>query len=866
MKSESQQTLAFVSKERGKTPLMRQYYRIKDEHPGAILLFRMGDFYETFGEDAQKVAPVLGITLTRRANGKAADIPLAGFPHHSLDAYLPKLIRAGYRVAICEQLEDASKSGKLVKRDVVEVVSPGVVLRDQLLEPKKSHYLSSVVQDVSERVGIAFVDASTGEFFVAETAEDQYRDMLASVNPAEIIHARSDSLDLPADTVKTSLDDWVYSRDYSTEVLLDHFGTHSLKGFGVNDMPLGLVAAGAVVHYLNESQPHLAGQIRKLSRFELSTTMWLDEQTRRNLELISSNSPTGEGSLISLLDETETSMGARKLRSWILRPLRDLNLIHARHEAVEDLIDDSEGRSNISENLQRIGDLERLAGKVTTLRASPRDLDGLMTSLVAVGELKQQPLQSERLRTLLDRLTVCTSIIDAIKDTIRRDPPVGIANGGIIRPGVSAELDEVRSIAQGGKSWIAEMQTSEAKRTGISSLKVGYNKVFGYYLEVTNAHKQKVPDEYIRKQTLVNAERYITPELKQYEEKVLSAQERIAVLERKLFEDLRESLVPLMLEVLDNGSVVAEIDCLVSFASVALKRKYVRPTMTDDRTVEIIEGRHPVVEEFLPEGDAFVPNSVKLDPETNQILVITGPNMAGKSVFLRQAGLIVLLAQVGSFVPAKAARIGVVDRIFTRVGASDNVSQGESTFLVEMNETANILNNATPDSLILLDEVGRGTSTFDGLSIAWSLIEYLHNTESVRAKTLFATHYHELNSLSAKLSRVKNYRVLVKEHDGRVIFVRKVVPGGADHSYGIEVAKMAGLPKPVIHRANEVLKSLESHDLSVDKNPSTKPPRRKIQVPEYLGRLARLDINNITPVQALAELNKILEEIDTTDD
>ena len=857
--SENQHTLAFVEPEKGNTPLMRQYFRIKGQHPDAILLFRMGDFYETFAEDAVKVAPVLGITLTKRANGKAANVELAGFPHHALDAYLPKLVRAGFRVAICEQIEDPKTTSKLVKRDVVEVVTPGVILRDQLLDPKRSHFLASVVESSSGQVGISFLDVSTGEFALTKVPPSDVKDFLYSINPSEIIVPKSDDLLSRFPAVTTRLDDWAYSIDFAQETLLQHFGTHSLKGFGIDGPMEGISAAGAILHYVKESQPGALRQIRKLTRVTDASYMWLDSQTRRNLELIDANNSHGEGSLISLLDRTQTAMGARLLRTWVVRPLRDLSAIQERHDAVENLVRDPAVRSNLGNILSEVGDLERLAGKVASLRANPRDLDVLRRSLQSLPQLQLLEFEDSGLATSAAQIDTCDDVVELIQMRLQEDPPVGVNSGGIILESVSEELDDLRQIASSGKTWIAEMQHAEAQRTGISSLKIGYNRVFGYYIEITNTHKDKVPEDYIRKQTLVNAERYITPELKEQEEKVLSAQERIGALEKELFEELRADVAAHIDKIFDSARCVAELDCYRSLAEVAEARQYRRPSMSTDNRIEIVDGRHPVVEALLPEGDRFIPNSVTIDTDTEQILVITGPNMAGKSVYLRQTGLIVLLAQIGSFVPAESAQIGIVDRIFTRVGASDNVAHGESTFLVEMNETANILNNATAESLILLDEVGRGTSTFDGLSIAWALVEYLHETPAVQAKTLFATHYHELNELADSYERIRNRRVLVKEHDGKVIFMRRVVAGGADHSYGIEVARMAGLPNKLINRAAAVLALLEGNPVQVQSSAAeTAYADVGNDVDQaWIKDLKSLDLDSLTPIQALVKLHEL---------
>ncbi|MDQ7041802.1 MAG: DNA mismatch repair protein MutS [Rhodothermus sp.] len=888
----------------GQTPLMRQYYRIKSRYPNAILLFRMGDFYETFDEDAHIVSRVLGITLTKRANGQAADVPLAGFPHHALDNYLPKLVRAGYRVAICEQLEDPKYARKVVKRDVVEVVTPGVSFHEQLLDPKRANYLAAVVwgteRSERDRIGFAFLDASTGEFSVTEVSAHRLEDLLQTIQPAEVLVDKNQRNRLQQirglSFVITPQEDWVFSFDYAYEVLLRHFKTHSLKGFGVDDLRLGIRAAGAALHYLGETQKGRLPHVRRLTRYATDEYMVLDPQTRRNLELVASlQDGTREGSLVQILDETLTPMGGRLLRRWLLRPLKNVRQIEKRLDAVEALVRDRRLRERLREELRQVGDLERLAARVCTGRASPRDLMHLRLTLEQIPPVKQAlaGVSCDTLRRLAEQLMLCTQVVERIRQALVDDPPAALSDGGVIREGFSSELDELREIARSGKDFIARLQQKEIERTGIPSLKVGFNKVFGYYIEVTNAHRDKIPPHYIRKQTLVNAERYITPELKEYEEKILSAEEKIASLEAELFNRLRLEVAETTAELQLNASLLAMLDVFCSLAEVAERYNYTRPELHEGMELLIEEGRHPVVERTLPPGEPFIPNDIYLDTHTQQILIITGPNMAGKSVVLRQTGLIVLLAQIGSFVPARRARIGIVDRIFTRVGASDNLAAGESTFLVEMNETANILNNATPRSLILLDEVGRGTSTFDGLSIAWALVEYLHETPSVAARTLFATHYHELNELAERFPRVKNFRVQVEEHDGKIIFLHKLVPGGADHSYGIEVARMAGLPEPVISRAREILHHLEAQHLVVEAPAGDGEPVRTIRsaraahIPadtsafqlslfaqptpdpvaeELKERLCQLDPNRITPIEALLlldELKRIVERHDS---
>lgn len=887
-------------KNANETPLMRQYNKIKERYPNAILLFRMGDFYETFEEDARTVSRVLGITLTKRSNGKADDVPLAGFPHHALDTHLPKLVQAGLRVAICEQLEDPKYAKKIVKRDVVEVVTPGVSFHDQMLSPKRSNYLGAVCWGTDrankDLAGFAYIDATTGEFGVAEVHISRLEELLQTIAPAEVIIDKRQKDLMQGLREKpfliTPQEDWVFGFDFAYESLLRHFKTHSLKGFGVDDLRLGLTAAGAALYYLGETQKGKLPHIRRIQRYQAEEYMALDTQTKRNLELLSSmQSGAQEGSLVQILDETLTPMGARLLRKWLVRPLRNVDNINKRLDAVDALVSSKRLREGLREELKGVGDLERLSAKVCTGRATPRDLIYLKLSLKQIPAIKALLAKEscETLHRLGDSLTLAQETVDRIERTIVDEPPTTLAEGGVIRRGVSPELDELFSIARSGKDWVARLQKEEAERTGIPSLKVGFNRVFGYYIEITNAHKSKVPEEYIRKQTLVNAERYITPGLKEYEEKILTAEEKIVSLETDLFQRLVMSVAEEAAGIQANASLLAMLDVFCSLAETASRHGYTRPTISDDAMLEIQEGRHPVVERMLPAGEYFVPNSIRLSPDAEQILVITGPNMAGKSVVLRQTGLIVLLAQVGCFVPAARAHVGIVDRIFTRVGASDNLAAGESTFLVEMNETANILNNATPRSLILLDEVGRGTSTFDGLSIAWALVEYLHENPKVAARTLFATHYHELNELASRFERIRNFRIQVQEHDGKVIFLRKLVQGGADHSYGIEVARMAGLPEPVILRAREILRHLESQHLAVEapaagdgvpvraarpapvphlENPALFQPSLFDPTPDPVAealraQLREIDPNRMTPIAALlklAELKRIVEE------
>jgi DNA mismatch repair protein MutS len=887
---------------------MRQYYAIKEHHPKAILLFRMGDFYETFDDDAETVSRLLGITLTERNNGEADDVPMAGFPHHAIDSHLPKLIRAGLRVAICEQTEDADdSSGKVVDRDVVEVVTPGVSFHDQLLNPKQSNFLAAIHfgtgRDI-DRIGFSFIDATTGEFSVTEAGVDQIQDLIQTVAPSEVIidKRRVDRLqqhlrEVPFTT--TEQEDWVFKYDFAYQTLLEHFETHSLKGFGVDDMDLGVVAAGAALYYLRETQKGTLPHVRKIKRYSKEEHIALDPETKRNLELVQSIQDDGhEGTLVSILDETETPMGGRRLRAWLVRPLREVDRIQHRLDAVEAFVDDRHLRDDLREELGQMGDLERLAGKVATGRADPGDLIDIKLTLRRLPDVLDRltEAESDALNAIENELTACPDIVEQIQSALVDNPPAKISEGGLIRDGYSEELDELRTIAKEGKDWVANLETEESERTDIPSLKVGFNKVFGYYIEVTDTHVEKVPEDYIRKQTLVNSERYVTPELKEMEEKILTAEEKIETLELELFQELRDKIAQQTGKLQQNAELLSHLDCFTGLAQVAEQQDYVRPEVDDSLELDIEEGRHPVVEETLSPGDPFIPNDTYVNPDDEQILIITGPNMAGKSVALRQVGLITLLAQVGSFVPAESAHIGVVDRIFTRVGASDNLAAGESTFLVEMNEAAKILNNATSRSLILFDEVGRGTSTFDGLSIAWAIVEYLHERPEVAARTLFATHYHELNAMANRLERVHNYRIQVSEHEGEIVFLRKLIPGGADHSYGIEVARMAGLPDAVIARAREVLQNLESQHLEVGGDEtgeatSNDPPsgdgmRAKTgdaeAVPdledsqanqmhlfgqpdpvaeEIKDMLDELDPNRITPVEALMKLSEMKEKL-----
>lgn len=802
---------------------MRQYFEIKEKHPGTVLLFRVGDFYETFSDDAELVSKELGITLTKRNNG-GDQTPLAGFPFHALDTYLPKLVKRGYRVAICEQTEDpddAKKAGrKVVEREVTEITTPGITMSEKLLDHKRNNYIAAI-HWAGGTAGVAFSDISTGEFALCQISKEDLSSLLQALSPSEILIQKKLKNRMPEQLASwnvTYIEDWVYEGDYGYKQLTDHFETHSLKGFGVETLTIAHVAAGALLHYMQETQKSSLKHLRKLYAYENADYMALDGSTKRNLELTASLHEGGtEGTLVSILDYTQTAMGGRLLRKWIMRPLKRLSHIERRLNAVEILYDHHEERTRLRDELKEVGDLERLISRISVGRTNARDLQQLQFSLAQVPRIKScfSSLENPMLKEIFGRLKLLLELQERIEEALIQDPPAGIRDGGIFRDGFNNDLDELRDIARNGKEFIAQIKNKLATETGISSLKIGYNKVFGYYIEVTNTHKNKVPEHFIRKQTLVNSERYITPELKEVEEKVLSAEDRSKTLEAELFEDLRMYVTEFAEEVQEVAGALAELDCLQGFAEAAYRNNYTKPVVNDGDKLLITKGRHPVVEQTLSAGNPFIPNDITLDNTEYQILIITGPNMAGKSIILRQTGLIVLMAQIGCFVPAKEAEIGLVDKIFTRVGASDNLAAGESTFLVEMNEAANILNNATPRSLILLDEVGRGTSTFDGLSIAWSLAEYLHNKAAVAAKTLFATHYHELNELESLYERIKNFNVQVKEHNNKVIFLRKLVRGGADHSYGIQVADMAGLPVTVIERAREILKNLERHSLDV---------------------------------------------------
>lgn len=867
------------------TPLMTQYFKIKQQHPDTILLFRVGDFFETFEEDAKIASKVLGITLTKRSNGAAEDVPLAGFPHHAIDAYLPKLVRAGYRVAVCEQMENPKFAKGIVKREVIEVVTPGVTLSDKLLDHKKNNYVLAVfIKD--DIAGLSFSDISTGEFYVYETKADQLSEQIQLINPSEILYQKRDK-DLLVKIISkinpeirlTKIEDWIFNFDYTNELLLNHFKTVTLKGFGIERFQNGIVAAGIVLHYLQETQRVKLSHLNKISIYNPSDYMILDYSTKRNLEIITSmQEGTREGSLISILDKTQTAMGGRLLKKWISAPLRDVSAIQKRLNAVENLVNEKSLRKELINHLKEIGDLERLISKVCTGRANPREIVAVKTSLRKIPEVKEllNKFSDITLKKIGESLKDLSQLVEKISEAIIDSPPASLTEGGIIRSGFSPELDELREIALHGKEWITNLQQKERERTGIPSLKVGFNNVFGYYIDISNAHKSKVPDDYIRKQTLVNSERYITPELKTFEEKILNAEEKIGELEYQLFNEIR-NFVALEAEAIQtNARLIGMLDVFLSFAECAEEYNYVKPEVNDEDEIEIFQGRHPVVERILSPGEKFTPNDCKLNNTDQQIILLTGPNMAGKSVYLRQVGLIVLLAQIGSFVPASKAKIGIVDRIFTRVGASDNITAGESTFLVEMQEAANILNNATSKSLVLLDEIGRGTSTFDGISIAWAITEYIHENPSVAAKTLFATHYHELNEMAELFPRIKNYKVEVREYDDKVIFLHRVNPGKADHSYGIQVAMMAGLPVFVTNRAKEILNNLESKELTPYEVKKERLKKLKSETDNQISlfefkddelrtEIKNLELDTLTPIEALNKLNELKRKMEKND-
>lgn len=860
------------------TPLMKQYIEMKQKHPDAILLFRVGDFYETFSDDAITTSEILGITLTRRANGAAQYVELAGFPHHALDTYLPKLVRAGKRVAICEQLEDPKLTKKLVKRGITELVTPGVSINDNILDHRENNFLAAVNFE-KQSCGVAFLDISTGEFLTAQGNTDYIDKLLANFAPKEVLVERGNrqriEQSFTAKYLTFELDDWIFTREAAMDRLLKQFETSSLKGFGIHSMPVAVIAAGAILHYLDITRHTQISHINRLSRIEEDRYVRLDKFTVRNLELIDSIGEDGK-SLLTVLDRTVSPMGARLLRRWVLFPLKDPEAINQRLNVVEHFMRDPDTRDEIREQLERIGDLERLISKVAVGRITPREVVQLREALTAIEPIKARctGAAQESLRSIGEQLNPCTLIRDRIAREIVDDAPAALGRGTVVREGVDSELDELREIAFQGKDYLLKIQAREVEQTGITSLKIGYNNVFGYYIEVTNTHKDKVPPQWIRKQTLVNAERYITQELKEYEEKILGAQEKIAIIESRLYNELVVRLMDYVPVIQLDASLLARLDCLVSFTRVAIENRYNRPVVDDSLDIDLVDARHPVIEKELPPGEPYITNSVSLNNDTTQVMMITGPNMSGKSALLRQTALNVLMAQIGSFVAATSAKIGVVDKIFTRVGASDNISLGESTFMVEMNEAASILNNMSRRSLILFDELGRGTSTYDGISIAWAIVEHIHSHGEMRPKTLFATHYHELNEMEKSFPRVVNYNVSVKEIEGKVVFLRKLARGGSEHSFGIHVAKLAGMPRSIVNRAAEVLHQLESSNRSdepatrhITTTESASAPAEGIQMSffqlddpvltQIRDEILGLDINNLTPMSALNKLHDI---------
>ena len=857
------------------TPLMKQYNQVKAKHPDAVLLFRVGDFYETFSDDAIRASEILGITLTRRANGAASYVELAGFPHHALDTYLPKLVRAGLRVAICEQLEDPKTAKGIVKRGITELVTPGVSYNETTLNFKENTFVAAVHFEKS-RVGVAFLDISTGEFLTAEGSSEYVDKLLTSFSPKEVLYERGKTSlfeqSFGTHFLSFTLEDWVFVSDTANERLQKQFQTKNLKGFGVVDLPLGIIASGAILHYLEFTNHLQTAHITHLRRIEEERFVWLDRFTIRNLELYQAMHDGGK-SLLDVLDKTLTPMGARMLKRWLAFPLKNKAAIEHRLSIVSYFFKDKDIQQVLYQQLSLIGDLERLVSKIAVGRINPRELVQLKIALTAVETIKNSStlVDNEALVSIAERLQSCTRMRDKIEQTIASDAPMLLHKGGVIKQGIHPELDEYRRLAYSGKDYLLQIQQRESEATNIPSLKISYNNVFGYYIEVRNTHKDKVPSSWIRKQTLVSAERYITEELKEYEEKIVGAEEKIAQIEGQLFNELVVSLCDYISALQLNASLIAELDCLLSFANVSANNSYIPPVITETDVLSIKQGRHPVIEKQLPIGESYIANDVYLDTNTQQIMMITGPNMAGKSALLRQTALIVLMAQIGCFIPAESAEIGIVDKIFTRVGASDNISMGESTFMVEMSEASSILNNVSPKSLILFDELGRGTSTYDGISIAWAIVEYLHEYPQAKAKTLFATHYHELNEMEKTFSRIKNFNVAVKEMDNKIIFMRKLVPGGTEHSFGIHVAKMAGMPKSVVKRSNEILAQLEKD------NRKTGQPQKHIDTVAHQreglqmsffqlddpvliqirDEIKNVDVNNLTPLQALNKLNEI---------
>jgi len=860
-------------KNKSETPLMQQYNAIKAKYPDALLLFRVGDFYETFSEDAVKTSKILGIVLTKRSNGAASEMELAGFPYHALDTYLPKLVRAGQRVAICDQLEDPKTTKTIVKRGVTELVSPGVTYNDKILENTHNNFLAVVhlTEDVS---GVAFADVSTGTFFTARGKDAYIEKLLQNFKPSEVVLQKSMQKDFVArfgDGFYTyTLDQWAFQKEYAEEVLLKHFQTNSLKGFGIHQMDEMIVACGVALHYFGQMQQQTLSHITGIARIDEEQYVWLDKFTIRNLELVASPHENAR-TLVDVIDRTVTPMGARLLKRWILLPLKDIQTIQERHDAVAAFTLDESLRVQVATSLRHIGDIERMLSKIALRRISPREMVQLKRALSQIQPIKDNlaAVGNSTFNVLSEQLNPCNLLIQKIQDALVEDAPPLASKGGFIAKGFNQQLDDLRQVAFSGKDYLLKIQQREVEQTGISSLKIAFNNVFGYYIEVTNAHKNKVPESWIRKQTLVNAERYITPELKEYEDKILGAEEKIATIENEIFQEIisftQNYIQPLQV----NASVLSQLDCLLSFANVALDNNYTRPVVNDSLVLSITEGRHPVLEKQMPPGEAYIPNAIFLDQQTQQIIMITGPNMSGKSALLRQTALIVLMAQTGSFVPAKSAEIGWVDKLFTRVGASDNISSGESTFMVEMNETASILNNITQRSLVLLDEIGRGTSTYDGISIAWSIADFIHESKHARAKTLFATHYHELNEMTNTYSRIKNYNVAIKEAGNKILFLRKLVPGGSEHSFGIHVARMAGMPPHVINKAEKMLQLLEKAHSNTEllRNAGHQADKDAMQLSffqlddplleQIRDEILKTDVNTLTPVEALFKLNEI---------
>lgn len=868
-----------MAKKAADTPMMQQHRAIKQKYPDAILLFRVGDFYETFGQDAVLASQILGITLTKRNNGAASSSELAGFPHHALDTYLHKLVKAGHRVAICDQLEDPKQAKGIVKRGVTDMVTPGTTVNDKLLEHHSNNFLASVHFGTNEQFGLAFLDVSTGEFFAAEGDQEYADKLLQGFKPAEVIfqrHQQKKFRELFNTKIYTyTLDEWIFEPVYAEDILLKQFQTHSLKGFGVDDLKLGIVAAGAILHYLKDTEHPNLQHITSLQRINRDDFLWMDRFTIRNLELVSGNSE-GNHTLLSVLDNTVSPMGARLLRRWIIFPLKDIQKINERLDTCEFFIKETDLRNQLVQHIKQCGDIERLVSKIPLKKINPREVLQLAKGLKQVDSIKQLCSQSNNpyLKRLADALNPCPYIADKIISEIIENPPANAAKGGMIQDGMHTGLDELRKISTGGKEYLTRLQIAEAEKTGISSLKIGFNNVFGYYLEVTNSHKNKVPVEWVRKQTLTNAERYITSELKEYEEKITGAEEKILQAELEIFETLLNELFDYLAPVQTNGNIIALLDCLCCFAHNAIHNQYKKPAVHTKSELIIKDGRHPVIEKNLPIGESYISNDIELNKTDQQIIILTGPNMSGKSALLRQTALITLMAHIGSFVPAAEAKISLTDKIFTRVGASDNLSGGESTFMVEMNETASIINNITSRSLVLLDEIGRGTSTYDGISIAWSIAEFLHNATE-QPKTLFATHYHELNELEEKLERVKNYHITNKEAGNKIIFLRKLARGGSTHSFGIHVAKMAGMPEKLIKRANDILNHLEEiHHGSAATNTSEKiksitSPELQLSIfdahsetfDEIRKLLEDMDINRLTPVEALLKLQEIKNKL-----